>query len=70
MKKNKIAKVKLNEELAKKLVYVCQKEGISIQNQLNSMIRQKIAYFERLKVNIPRRAIDIISTDELENEEE
>ena len=64
MKKGKAITIKLSEDTAKKLAYVCDKEGISIQNQLNSMIRQKIAYFERVKGNIPKNALDEISLDE------
>ena len=70
MKKNKIIKVKLNEELSKKLLYVCEKEGLSLQNQLSAMIRQKIAYFERVKGNIPKDALAKTDISLLEDEAE
>ena len=69
MKKNKIVKVKLNENLSRKLLYVCEKEGLSLQNQLSAMIRQKIAYFERVKGNIPRDALSKVDISTLDDEE-
>jgi hypothetical protein len=69
MKNNKIIKLKLNEELSRKLLYVCEKEGLSLQNQLSAMIRQKIAYFERVKGNIPRDALSKVDISVLDDEE-
>ena len=69
MKKNKIVKVKLNEDLSRKLLYVCEKEGLSLQNQLSAMIRQKIAYFERVKGNISRDALSKVDISTLDDEE-
>lgn len=68
MKKNKILKVKLSEKMAKKLAYVCEKEGLSLQNQLLAMLRQKISYFERVKGNIPKNSLDSISLDGFDDE--
>ena len=68
MKKNKILKIKLNEDIAKKLAYVCEKEGLSLQNQLLSMLRQKISYFERVKGNIPKNALENVNLDGFEEE--
>lgn len=68
MKRNKILKVKLSEEMAKKLAYVCEKEGLSLQNQLLAMLRQKISYFERVKGNIPKNSLDSISLDGFDDE--
>lgn len=70
MKKNKILKIRLNEEMAKKLAYVSAKEGLTLQNQLLGMIRQKISYFERVKGSIPKNALNEISLDEFEDEVE
>ena len=69
MKKNKVVKVKLNEDLSKKLLYVCEKEGLTLQNQLSAMIRQEIAYFERVKGNIPKDALSKIDISALDDEE-
>ena len=46
MKKNKVFKLRLSEDMAKRLAYVSEVEGVSVQNQLLAMIRQKIQYFE------------------------
>lgn len=54
MKKNYTFKLKLNEEMAKKLAYVSEKEGLSVQNMLTQLVRQKIQYFERVKGNIQK----------------
>ena len=69
MKKGKLLTIKLNDEMARKLAYVCEKEGLSLQNQLVAMIRQKISYFERVKGNIPKNALNEITLDEFANEE-
>ena len=70
MKKSNSLKIKLNDEMTKKLAYVCEKEGISLQNQLVAMIRQKIAYFERVKGNIPKSALENVSLDGFEEIQE
>lgn len=70
MKKNNILRIKLNDEMAKKLAYVCQKEGLTLQNQMVAMIRQKISYFERVKGNIPKSALDSIGMEQFEEENE
>ena len=69
MKKGKLLTIKLNDEMAKKLAYICEKEGLSLQNQLVAMIRQKISYFERVKGNIPKNALDTVSIDAFVDEE-
>ena len=68
MKKGKLLKIKLNEEMARKLAYVSEKEGLTLQNQLVAMIRQKISYFERVKGNIPKNSLDSISLDGFDDE--
>ena len=54
MKKNYTFKLKLNEEMARKLAYTSEKEGLSVQNMLTQLVRQKIQYFERVKGNIQK----------------
>ncbi len=54
MKKNYLFKLKLNEEMARKLSYVSEKEGLSIQNMLVQLVRQKVQYFERVKGNVQK----------------
>ena len=43
--------------------------SIEIQNEIVAMIRQKIAYYERVKGNIKRDEVEKIEMDEFEVEE-
>ena len=69
MEKNYTFKLKLNEENAKKLSYISEKEGVSIQNMLVQLVRQKAQYFERVKGNISKASLNEISLEEFETEE-
>lgn len=68
MKKNQILKVRLNDEMARKLSVVSEKERMSIQNEIIAMVRQKIAYFERVKGNITKDEINGASLEQFEEE--
>ena len=57
MKKNYKFELKLNEEMAKKLSIVSEKEGLTIQNMLVQLVRQKVQYFERVKGNIQKPSL-------------
>ena len=69
MKKNYTFKLKLNEEMAKKLSYISQKEGVSIQNMLVLLVRQKAQYFERIKGNVQKQSLTEIDLSAFEVEE-
>ena len=69
MKKNYTFKLKLNEEMAKKLAFVSEKEGLSVQNLLLQLIRQKTQYFERAKSGITKDDLSKQSLDIFEVEE-
>ncbi len=68
MKKNQILKVKLSEEMARKLSYVSEKERLTVQNEIIALIRQKISYFERVKGNITKEQIANASLEQFEEE--
>lgn len=68
MKKNQILKVRLNDEMARKLSIVSEKERQTIQNEIIAMIRQKISYFERVKGNITRDEINNANMEQFEEE--
>ena len=70
MKKNQILKVRLNDEMARKLSVVSEKERQTIQNEIIAMIRQKISYFERVKGNLPKNALENVDLTEFETEEQ
>ena len=69
MKKNYTFKLKLNEEMARKLAYASEKEGLSVQNMLVQLVRQKVQYFERLKGNMPKPALNELDMSAFETEE-
>ncbi|MBQ7788654.1 MAG: hypothetical protein IJ398_03270 [Clostridia bacterium] len=69
MKKSRILKIRMSEDVAKRLAYVSKSEGMTLQNQIMSMIRQKIQYFERVKGNIKPSALETVDMNEFENEE-
>jgi len=52
MKKNKCARVYLNEDMARKLAIVAKGEGMTVSSLLTFLARQKISYYERVKGNI------------------
>ena len=68
MKKNQILKVRLNDEMARKLSVVSEKERQTIQNEIIAMIRQKISYFERVKGNITRDEINNANMEQFDEE--
>ncbi|MBE6674937.1 MAG: hypothetical protein E7596_07500 [Ruminococcaceae bacterium] len=70
MKKNYTFKLKLNEEMAKKLAYVSDKEGLSVQNMLVQLTRQKVQYFERVKGNIQKASLAETDLSDFEVEEQ
>ena len=69
MKKNMVLKLRLSEDIAKKLAVVSKNEKMTVQNEIVAMIRQKIAYYERVKGNIKRDEVEKIEMDEFEVEE-
>ena len=64
MKKDKLLKICMSDEMAKKLSFVCKSEGISVRNQILALVRQKISYFERVKGKI---SISDVPTDDFED---
>ena len=70
MKKNYVFKLKLNEEMAKKLSCVSKSEGLTVQNMLTQLIRQKVQYFERVKGNIQKNALNEADLCDFEVEEQ
>ena len=62
MKNNYTVTLRLSDDMMKKLLYICEAEKRTPQNQFNFMLRNNIAYFERTKGKIPEaklRDIDI-----------
>ena len=53
MKSQPEIKIKLSEDLMKKLIYISAAEGRTPNNQFIFMLRNNIQYFERTKGKIP-----------------
>ena len=69
MKNQYEIKVKLSEELMKKLLYVSEAEGRTPSNQFVFMLRNNIQYFERTKGKIDNSKLAKIDvSDYAENE--
>lgn len=69
MKKNKILKIKISEDVAKKFAVVGENEKMTLQNEVIQMIRQKISYYERVKGNIKKEQLDNANMAEYFDEE-
>ena len=69
MKKNLVLKIRLNEDVAKKISVVSKNEKMTIQNEIIAMLRQKISYYERVKGNIKKDELDTADMSEFEAEE-
>ncbi len=69
MKKNKILKIRISEDIARKFAVVGENEKMTLQNEVIAMIRQKISYYERVKGNIKKEQIDNANMSEFSDEE-
>lgn len=64
MKNQAEIKVKLSDELMKKLLYISEKEGRTPNNQFIFMLRNNIQYFERTKGKIDNSTLAKIDISE------
>ena len=53
MKKQPVVEVHMPEELLRKLLYLCEAERRTPNNQFTFMLRNAVQYFERAKSKIP-----------------
>ena len=73
MKQTYTVPVRLSEDLLRKLIYVSEAEGRSVNNQFTLMLRNTIQYFERAKSKIPASElakIDVTPYLDVEEKEE
>ena len=68
MKNQPEIKVRLSEELMKKLLYISEAEGRTPNNQFVFMLRNNIQYFERTKGKIDNSKLSKIDISEYINE--
>lgn len=69
MKNQYEIKVRLSEDLMKKLVYVSEAEGRTPNNQFIFMLRNNIQYFERTKGRLDSSKLSGIDVSEYEIKE-
>ena len=69
MKNQYEIKVRLSEDLMKKLVYVSEAEGRTPNNQFIFMLRNNIQYFERTKGRLDNSKLSCIDISEYEVKE-
>ena len=70
MKNQYEIKVKLSEELMRKLLYVSEAEGRTPNNQFVFMLRNNIQYFERAKGKIDTKKLASLDLSEFEQKDE
>ena len=57
MKQSYTVPVRLSEDLLRRLIYVSEAEGRSVNNQFTMLLRNNIQYFERAKGRIDPKAL-------------
>lgn len=66
MKKSVSFNLRLSEENARKLSCVAKSEGLTVQNLLTVLIRQKVQYVERVKGNLKKQELDTVDLTEFD----
>ncbi len=69
MKNQYEIKVKLSEELMRKLIYVSEAEGRTPNNQFVFMLRNNIQYFERAKGKFDTKKLAAIDLSDYEQKD-
>jgi hypothetical protein len=68
-KKQPVVKVRMQEDLLRRLIVMSELEGRSINNQINMLARNAVAYHERAKGKLDPKVISAVSLDEFFEEE-
>jgi hypothetical protein len=64
MKNQPVVNVKISEDLLRKLIYISEAEGRSVNNQFLFMLRNNISYFERAKGKFDTKKLSSIDISE------
>ncbi|MBQ8409551.1 MAG: hypothetical protein IJY39_11890 [Clostridia bacterium] len=70
MKNQPEIKIRLSEDLMRKLIYISEAEGRTPNNQFIFMLRNNIQYFERTKGRIDQSKLNSIDLSEYYGEAE
>ena len=69
MKQSYTVPVRLSEDLLRRLIYVSEAEGRSVNNQFTMLLRNNIQYFERAKGRMdPAKLRDLDVSEYLKEE--
>ena len=60
-------KLKLNDEMLRKFIFISEKEGRTPNNQFLFMLRNNVAYYEKTKGKIKPAELQNIDVSEFEN---
>ena len=69
-KKQYTVPVRMPEELLRKLLLLCEKEGRTLNNEITMLARNAIAYHERAKGGLDTRAAAAIDLSLYEDKDE
>lgn len=70
MKNQPVVNVKISEDLLRKLIYISEAEGRSVNNQFLFMLRNNISYFERAKGKFDTKKLASIDISEYVSDKE
>ena len=68
-KRQPVVKVRLQEDLLRRLIVMSEIEGRSINNQITMLVRNAVAYHERAKGKLDTKAIAAVDLSEFLEEE-
>ena len=69
-KKQPVVQVKMQEDLLRRLIVMCEAEGRSLSNQINMLARNAVAYHERAKGKFDTKALAAVDLSEFCDEQE
>lgn len=68
-KKQPVVKLRIQEDLLRRLIVMSEMEGRSLNNQITMLARNAVAYHERAKGKLDTKAIAAVDLSEFFDEE-
>ena len=69
-KKQPVVQVRMQEDLLRRLIVMCEAEGRSLNNQISMLARNAVAYHERAKGKLDSKALAAVDLSEFFDEQE
>ena len=69
-KKQPVVQVRIQEDLLRRLIVMCEAEGRSLNNQISMLARNAVAYHERAKGKLDSKALAAVDLSEFFDEQE